>query len=988
MWGDSWSQRVRLTPLYLALLAADRATPSAAPPPRQRLPAWKEGVSIVIPDRDAPAMLENAVASLLEALRLVSDPYQLIVVANGAPADRYDDIRARYPQIEFVHSEVPQGFGGAIQSGMDRVRHDWTFLLNNDMTLDPRALVELLPLRGDDVFAVGSQIFQENAEGRREETGFCDWYTDSSGFQIYHAPLQDDREVRSHMCVSGGAGLFRTDLLRGYVRDARCYDPFYWEDVEWSVRALREGWRVLFCPLSKVHHLHRQTTSRYYAEAELNRIIERNWLLFDMRQRITDKDAQWLMARVCSLPYQSQREFAQLAQASGVLRQRSSARQRPLPSPLPALPGADGKTTILKPSFSYNLRIAQDSRPMRRRMMLITPFALFPPRHGGATRVVELLRVLRESYDIVLVTDEARLYDLRSFSYFDELYAVHLVQRDGDPKDVTPTLVERIRNHCHPRLVAAVAEAMRLYRPEIVQVEHLEVADLVQLKAMGQPWVLGLHDAYGPADFRDADEAERFRRDVLDTFDAVTVCSAEDGGMIAHRRVVCVPNGSPPALRSYRPSESTRLLFIGPFRYAPNLRGIVRFLAEAYPVIRSAVPGVTLRVLGGDDAKGIAAEYPEFRQPGVEVLGYRDDVPLLLEQCTLTINPLDGIRGSAIKLIESLTAGRICVSTTDGARGYLDAGLAGLITVPDVGAMVDPILALFADPAQRHRLEAPVPEKLAPYRWDQCAGVQKALYEELLRVPVDAMMAGNYDRIARFYDVDMARNMPFDDVAFYAGVCRRKDGRVLELGCGTGRILLPLLTQGIDGYGIDASGAMLQELLQRAQDRSLAARVCRMDLRALAFRRDFDTVLCPYSLVTYLTSDDDLDRALAGIRDCLNPDGLLVVDAFVPRPVAAHADFRLDYRRPFGEQVLVRWKRIAPLGPRINWIERRYQVLATDESVLEQIDIAEEIRPVDPDALRSLLALRGFVVDEAWWNYTQREEVPAAQFFTVVARAS
>lgn len=249
-------------------------------------------------------------------------------------------------------------------------------------------------------------------------------------------------------------------------------------------------------------------------------------------------------------------------------------------------------------------------------------------------------------------------------------------------------------------------------------------------------------------------------------------------------------------------------------------------------------------------------------------------------------------------------------------------------------------------------------------------------------------MAGNYDRIARFYDVDMARNMPFDDVAFYAGVCLRKVGPALELGCGTGRILLPLLTRGITGYGIDASGPMLQELRQRAAARSLAARVCRMDLRALAFRRAFDTVLCPYSLVTYLTSDDDLDRAFAGIRDSLNPGGLLVVDAFVPRPVAAHADFRLDYRRPFGAHVLARWKRIAPLGPYINRIERRYQVLAMDDSVLEQIDIAEEIRPVDPNALRSLLALRGFTVDEAWWNYTQREEVPAAQFFTVIARSS
>jgi GT2 family glycosyltransferase len=134
---------------------------------------------------------------------------------------------------------------------MDEVRHDWTFLLNNDMTLHPFALSELMALRETDVFAVGSQIFQKNAEGRREETGLTDWYTDTTGFHLYHAPILDDNEPFAHLCVSGGAGLFRTELLRRYVREARDYDPFYWEDVEWSVRAWRDGMLVLFCPRSR-----------------------------------------------------------------------------------------------------------------------------------------------------------------------------------------------------------------------------------------------------------------------------------------------------------------------------------------------------------------------------------------------------------------------------------------------------------------------------------------------------------------------------------------------------------------------------------------------------------------------------------------------------------------------------------------------------------------------------------------------------------------
>jgi len=246
-------------------------------------------------------------------------------------------------------------------------------------------------------------------------------------------------------------------------------------------------------------------------------------------------------------------------------------------------------------------------------------------------------------------------------------------------------------------------------------------------------------------------------------------------------------------------------------------------------------------------------------------------------------------------------------------------------------------------------------------------------------------VSGNYDRIAHFYDVDMAQNMAFDDVGFYASVCQRRRGRVLELGCGNGRVMLELVTRGVDVIGADDSVAMLRELRRRAAARGLAAPVCQMDMRALAFRPGFDIILCPYSLVNYLTADDDLVRALNGMRRILRTDGLLVVDTFVPRPVVEHADFRLDYRRPLGEHFLARHRRIAPLD-RVNRIQRRYQVLTAADELLEQIDVVEDIRPFQPDELNERLANAGFSVDQTWWNYALPEAPPGAQFFTIVAR--
>jgi len=359
---------------------------------------------------------------------------------------------------------------------------------------------------------------------------------------------------------------------------------------------------------------------------------------------------------------------------------------------------------------------------------------VYPPRHGGGRRVAELLARLRADHDIVLVSDEATLYDARSFAHFDGLYAVHLLQRRERASGAAPLPLERrMQAHAHPRLRAAVKEALWRYRPALVQIEHVELADLVSLRGVAQRWVLGLHDAYGAADFADPAAGRRFVDLTLPGYDAVTVCSAEDAALVAHRRVVIVQNGSSISPERYRPSTHTgALVFTGPFRYGPNLVGVRRFLAEAFPAIRADVPDARLVVLGGDEAARLVAGDAAFAQPGVEVLGHREDIAEVLAQCALTVNPLEAIRGSPVKVIESLAAGRACVSTGAGARGFASLGFTGLVLTEDVASMRAPIARLLCDDAERHRIERPDVARLRAFDWSTCARAQGTLYAQLL----------------------------------------------------------------------------------------------------------------------------------------------------------------------------------------------------------------------------------------------------------------
>src|SRR5947207_4559688 len=337
MWGTRWRQRLRLAPFYLALQAAE--TLGAAWPRNptvnhaaarrhvsiaDRAP-WRPGVAIVIPDRDATEMLVEALASVFVALERIDEPHQVIVVANGAPESTYAGVRSAFPTIELVHSAQPLGFGAAIARGLARVRQDWVYLMNNDMTLDRAALFEVASQRDIATFSLTSQIFQRSADRRREETGFTDWYIDRDGIHVFHAPIGGNGEARSHLAGSGGATLFRTSPLSRYVAQSRCYDPFYWEDIEWGLRARRDGYSVLLCPSSHAFHRHRASTARFYPPTEIDRIVARNRLLFDARNRATPFDLDWLMNRICDLSYESQREIAAGRVAVETFRTRKDA---------------------------------------------------------------------------------------------------------------------------------------------------------------------------------------------------------------------------------------------------------------------------------------------------------------------------------------------------------------------------------------------------------------------------------------------------------------------------------------------------------------------------------------------------------------------------------------------------------------------------------------------------------------------------------------
>ena len=139
--------------------------------------------------------------------------------------------------------------------------------------------------------------------------------------------------------------------------------------------------------------------------------------------------------------------------------------------------------------------------------------------------------------------------------------------------------------------------------------------------------------------------------------------------------------------------------------------------------------------------------------------------------------------------------------------------------------------------------------------------------------------------VADFYDhVDPYRYRP--DVAFYTALATEHGGPVLELGCGTGRVLLPTARAGVEITGLDLSDGMLSvcrsKLAEEAPEVQERVHLSHADMRSFDLDRRFGLVTIPFRPFQHLVTVDDQMACLASAHRHLEPGGTLALDVFNP----------------------------------------------------------------------------------------------------------
>jgi len=158
----------------------------------------------------------------------------------------------------------------------------------------------------------------------------------------------------------------------------------------------------------------------------------------------------------------------------------------------------------------------------------------------------------------------------------------------------------------------------------------------------------------------------------------------------------------------------------------------------------------------------------------------------------------------------------------------------------------------------------------------------------------------DYARIAPYYDAVYG---DYHDIGFYRNIARQFGEPILEVACGTGRVMLELVKLGCEVGGVDSSKALLDVLRKKVEklpaDEKGHIRVKQADMRDFQMERRYRLAIIPASSLLHLPSTKDKEQCLRTVFEHVINGGKVAVDVYNPEAEGPeghlkHASTRMD----------------------------------------------------------------------------------------------
>ena len=222
-------------------------------------------------------------------------------------------------------------------------------------------------------------------------------------------------------------------------------------------------------------------------------------------------------------------------------------------------------------------------------------------------------------------------------------------------------------------------------------------------------------------------------------------------------------------------------------------------------------------------------------------------------------------------------------------------------------------------------------------------------------------------------DIYDAMNIDLADLPFYQRwLPKRKEARILELCCGTGRLTLPIAKEGYDITGVDFTASMLERARAKAAQEGLNVSFIQADIRVLDLSKKYDLIFIPFNSIHHLYQNDDLAKTLQVVKDHLQEGGLFMLDCFNP-------DLQLivegekeqkeiaKYTTDDGRKVLIKQVMRYETHSQITRIARHYIINGEFDSI-QKLDM----RMFFPKELDAYLEWQGFKVLHKFGDFQEQ----------------
>ena len=224
-----------------------------------------------------------------------------------------------------------------------------------------------------------------------------------------------------------------------------------------------------------------------------------------------------------------------------------------------------------------------------------------------------------------------------------------------------------------------------------------------------------------------------------------------------------------------------------------------------------------------------------------------------------------------------------------------------------------------------------------------------------------------YDEIAHLYDSEFSSQ---EDVYFYLNYLPPPPCYLLEIGCGTGRVALPLAQKGYKVVGIDISLPMLKQAKKKRKSFSFYL-VC-MDMRRLGLKQKFASILMPFGVLHFLISAEERILFFQQLHSLIEPMGKILIDLFNPyRLIPNEKSFQKEFVYTRAGTLVTKQSKETYTNNKII-VEQIYQEYEYGASIpLHTYHNQLTLAIIKPQTLEKELLQAGFWIEEMFGDYAQ-----------------